>query len=870
MSRFFASKDSESETESESSEDGPKVASKFQAYNLSDEEEESKRTLRSAKDKRFEEIQAVIKGLRNSKKIKDVNKVLEEFDQLTKVFSKSQKVIEKEGVPVFYIRCLVEMEDFVNQCWTDKNTLNKLNLKSLGSLRSKLRKYIKDYEDQMNKFRENPIASEEEAVDEAEDEDEEEEKSESEDESGDEDLKKKPVAGKKPARTADESGEDSDSDMWASDTDESSDESSDDERYKDDPAAKFRKKVTDKDDEKKKDKKDREKKTRPKREKVKVVGEDGFTMIVDKPKLFSKETEITHAVVLKKLSEIIAQRGKKATDRQEQIELIEELRVVARRSALGPAIEVKLIMSLVSSIFDYNPNVASFMKPDMWRRLLEAIADMVKFLRDHPEVDVGDHIPEDQEQYEVNGQPLQVHGMPLALVERMDEEFVKILQNCDAHSPEYVENLKSELKVCTIIDSMMNYLESKDAATTDLCRIYERRIAHTYYKIDYRFMDAEKKGNKITGETSLDLMDRLCTFIYNNDETDRIRTRAILMRVYHLALHNRWYDARDLMLMSKAQETIQLADPPTQVLYNRAMVQLGISAFRQGNVNEAHNALMDIQSSGRPKELLAQGLLPVRQHERSAEQEKIEKRRQIPFHMHINLDVLECVYLVSAMFIEVPYLAAHENDQRRRIISKYFYHSMKQSERHALSGPPETLPEYVIAASKAMKTGDWKKCRELILSEKLGKRVWDFFYEPDKIKAMLERKIQENSLRCFMYTNSAFYDSISVKTLETMFLLSKEDILSLIGKMVVSENLAASVDAPSQTVIMHRTEPSRVQQLSLQLADKLINLVENNERMLEMKNPTFQRQGKGGWQDRRQYRENREQRDQRQREAAEY
>jgi translation initiation factor 3 subunit C len=108
--------------------------------------------------------------------------------------------------------------------------------------------------------------------------------------------------------------------------------------------------------------------------------------------------------------------------------------------------------------------------------------------------------------------------------------------------------------------------------------------------------------------------------------------------------------------------------------------------FLLANINEAHNALMDIQSSGRPKELLAQGLLPVRQHERSAEQEKIEKRRQIPFHMHINLDVLECVYLVSAMFIEVPYLAAHENDQRRRIISKYFYHSMKQSERHALSG----------------------------------------------------------------------------------------------------------------------------------------------------------------------------------------
>jgi translation initiation factor 3 subunit C len=107
----------------------------------------------------------------------------------------------------------------------------------------------------------------------------------------------------------------------------------------------------------------------------------------------------------------------------------------------------------------------------------------------------------------------------------------------------------------------------------------------------------------------MDVMSTLCRFIYAKDSTDRLRTRAILCHIYHHALHDNWYEARDLMLMSHLQDTIQHSDPPTQILYNRTMVQVGLCSFRHAKIKDAHDALLDIQSGGRAKELLAQGLL---------------------------------------------------------------------------------------------------------------------------------------------------------------------------------------------------------------------------------------------------------------------
>lgn len=629
---------------------------------FSDEEEEVKRVVRSTKEKRYEDITNLIKAIRNHKKIKDMASIITSFEDLTRAYQKALPVISKEenGVtPRFFVRALAELEDFITEVWEDREgrkNLSKNNSKSLGTLRQKVRKYIKDFESDLAKFREAPDQDDEE----------EEEKPVEESESSEDEAApavkaatKKDPSVQKEKRAAAAAADDSDDSIdWGTDTDSDSDSSEEETAYIN-IRERFLKKPSDKDGgvgvgldrdadgmeirvpRKKKGKEGK----LPKR--GAEDDEEGWEMVTkgtattaEKPKMFAKDAEIDIGLVLNKLNEIMAARGKKRTDRRMQIDLLFELKAISQLHNLGDAVAAKIRFNIISAIYDYNPKVSEPMKLEYWAKLLEVMQDLVTILLTAKNITLSETVLEEHEEYEKA--PFYVRGCILTAVERLDDEFTKFLKECDPHSNDYVDRLKDEVKVTHIIEQVLTYVESI-GTETEICRVYLRKIDHIYYKFDpnvlkkrQQLKEAEAKEEAaangtdeetktpvvadeevkvvvpepITDKTSVDEMEKLCRYIYAKDNTDRLRTRAILCHIYHHAMHDNWFQARDLLLMSHLQESIQHSDPPTQILYNRTMANLGLCAFRQSNVKDAHQCLVDLMMTSKPKELLAQGLLP--------------------------------------------------------------------------------------------------------------------------------------------------------------------------------------------------------------------------------------------------------------------
>ncbi|RAH51065.1 translation initiation factor eIF3 core subunit c [Aspergillus brunneoviolaceus CBS 621.78] len=770
--------DSEDESSSEDEGAGKTGASRFMR-NVSDseesEDEEKVTVVKSAKDKRLEELEGTIKLIENAEKINDWAVISTEFDKLNR---QVVKITQSGPVPRVYVKAVADLEDFVNETVAKQKSANKKmnasNSKGFNAVKQRIKKNNKDYAAPIEKYRSNKDGYLDGADEEA-----------------------RPVVSA-PRLTKVERVE---APLAAA------------------PAA------------------------------TAAAADDGFATVGRG----GKTLQYTPESILKHLRAIVESRGKKNTDRLEQIRTMEKLLEVAQ----SPYQRIRIYLTLISTRFDLTSSSSgNYMAVDQWKFAEQEFATLLSVLennRDYVVTEGAEEWEDDEKQPTVTaGETLHIPGSIVSYVERLDDELTRSLQNIDPHTAEYIDRLGDEKQLYTNLVRTQTYVEGltsaekSDPRQDSINRVVMRRLEHIYFKpsqvvtileeATWKALPAEL-DTKITPRANVgdvtELVQTLCNYLFKNSD-GIIRARAMLCQIYFLALHDQYYRSRDLMLMSHLTENIANFDVSTQILFNRTLVQIGLCAFRAGLIYEAQTTLSEVCGSGRQKELLAQGIILQRYSTVSPEQERLERQRQLPFHMHINLELLECIYLTSSMFLEVPLMAQTSSspEMKRRVISKTFRRMLDYNERQVFTGPPENTRDGVIMSAKFLAAGDWKKAAEMLNSIK----IWDLMPQPEKVKEMLSQQIQEEGLRTYLFTYAPFYDSLSLATLATMFELPEKKIQAIISRMISHEELAAALDQVNDAIVFRKgVELSRLQSQIVTLADKSMNLLEANEKTLEQR-----------------------------------
>jgi len=760
--------------------------------------------------------------------------------------------------------------------------------KAFNTLRAKVRKGNVTYIDEIARFKEDPTAFDQAVEEEG-----------SEDDSGssgsemkgssDSSSDSSSSGSSDSSSNSDSSDSDSDSNSSDSDssdsekksfnsgTDSSDDEAGDPEAIREkkmlrwlitpEVAAKNEKKALAKGDQTKeinerkgKDKKGRNK---PIKEKTAQVKEPGA----------KEKEEFTPEELMKKVTEISQMRGKRQFVRKDYMEKLRLLEEHAVKQ--GARAQLHILTSMVSADFDGTGGAFDAMKISTWNAALVNVTKMLPLLiESHEDLKAGnveELIDEDDPRSHARLQELF-----LAYVEKLDDELYKALQfTVDVYGSEYQDILANSSKCLILLKRVLKFFE-ETKQTQPLGLISLRLIEQLYYKPDMlnravyeairNQVPEEEKGDWAWPEDSKAFLMQLCHNVCPKGKPIRARVEAVpdpeadpdaavtpaitnqtrlplrasLCQAYHLALHNNFSAARDLLNLGNLYEQTMLdTDVHTHILYNRVLAQMGLCAFRLGKVQDAHLFLMDhcMHGLGKARELMAQGISFSKNMERTPEQERAEKMRQLPYHMHINLEVLESAHHICAMLLEIPNMAMHVNDpSNKRVVSRWLRRSLEHYDKQYFTGPPENTKESVITAAKALQRGDWTSACAALEDLKL----WDHI-DPQsaeagqKVKAMIKEQIQSEALRTYLFAYASIYDAFHLDQLIGMFGLEPKLIHSIVSKMMIREEITAFWDESSKYVLVQHSEPTPLQRLALALADRGAQAVENNERLVDQK-----------------------------------
>ncbi|AGO13538.1 AaceriAGL344Cp [[Ashbya] aceris (nom. inval.)] len=531
---------------------------------------------------------------------------------------------------------------------------------------------------------------------------------------------------------------------------------------------------------------------------------------------------------------VIDSRGKKGTDIQAQIKTMEELVSIAK----SPYESIIAYLNLIPIRFDACANLA-YQPLEQWKASHNNVTSLLELLEANlesyhvTELAPRNEFIEEEPQPNENG-VRQILGSVFTFVERLDDEFNKSLLNTDPHSSDYLDRLRDEQSVYNLILRSQLYLEKvlpEDTASKHLCRSFVRRLDHIYYKTSklvdiveraaWASVPANSSSKYITYSEDPDynfkLVNTLCTVV--SSEQEMLKRRATLYQIYYYALNNQFSKAKDMLVQSSVRNSINSQDPTIQILFNRVVVQLGLAAFKLCLVEDCHQILNEVSTASHLRDIMGQQSLQRVSNNISANGTVTPTEMLcLPFHQHINLDLIDAVFMTCSLLIEIPHMAAFYSGIKVKRIpysQKSIRRALEHYEKSSFQGPPETLRDHVIHAAKAMQRGNWAQCINYLRSISTWNLLGD---KMEKVLEQLAERIQIESLKTYIFTYKRFYTKLSVQKLSELFSLPTEQVVSVIQTLENTINIKGSLNEAKEMLIFDKgDEITKLEEVAIKL-----------------------------------------------------
>jgi translation initiation factor 3 subunit C len=816
MSKFYGNgSDDSSSSESEVEQRQPARKSAFNRMAVfSSDESSSDESVARAKPMKKDAFVDILRTVRGHIKNNDFTGLGADYNDALKAFEKRK---DTDVIPKAFVRVLFELNSFISELQSSGATkkMSQVKAQAVNKLKAQMNKGNKPFEEELARCIENP--SEYDVLAETAD---------SDDEASDSDIESSSAASSSASETdsdtdsdsdsgSDSSNSDSDSDSSSSGSDSSdssfasssdagssdwdmSEESSSDEEV-DEMARRERRMRRWLKDSDESDFEAAPKKTetvrRPKKVAVPIPNGVSTAEEGEEPEEPAKPVktgptpeELSEKELIEKARDLITGKVKQ-DDGRVTLKDLDDL-IEAAKKLWSPMCHLTLSISTVSFIFDTNSGLGKngYVPDDLLVSACERIGGIISALKSNPSVypvSIHELVPEmvvDSDPEVFKRKRFAGNGMVSMLAEVVDDEFIKSFQALDlSEAPSvYAQRLGLLPRLISTIVEVRNFMISESQGSA---RMSSRLLWHLHYQSDRTLARLPELANSVSVDSLVESV-----FSYGSKKD---KAGAILLSAFIAASRGDVVKAKRLM-SADLFDLVAVSEVSLQIMYNRALAVVGVAAFAAGEVKDAYNLLTDICSTGRIRELLAQGVTRQQGNvEKSAEVDRAERRRLLPYHMHLNVELIEAAYGLSAMIMEVPNLSRSIGTDMigaSRRLGKY-KRQLDSYDRQLFSGPPESAKDAIALAGKALLNDDVARAVSLVESM----RIWDSMTDGETVKKRTVSLVRIAALQTYLVNNAGSHKSFSLEILSSSFGLARSLVNSSICKMILAGDVSGRI-----------------------------------------------------------------------------